>query len=340
MVLTTNRPMILLLFGGASPEHAVSIASALNVYAAIDMTQHDVTLGYIDEQGAWWVVDSIAQRTNETRQKMTPNLGNKSFLIGEKTLSVDVIFPVLHGQNGEDGTVQGLAKLLNIPIVGCGIDGSVLCIDKTLTKQLLAGAGIPVVDYRIAYRDEMAPTYSELCIALGPNLFIKPAHLGSSVGVSKATDQSTFDTALELAYSFDKVVIIESAIVGRELEVAVLGATHQPHVSVVGEIVPDRDFYTYESKYDDASETKIVIPAAISAEVSAQIQTYAAQAFTLLRCGGLARIDFFVNTQGELYLNEVNTMPGFTNISMYPKLWEASGRSYSGLVDQLITLAV
>lgn len=337
-----SQPVILFLFGGESPEHEVSIASARNIYTALDRTHYTVLLCYIDREGTWWQADKIADYKDiglANRVMILP--GGSSVHIGTATQHVDLIFPVLHGQNGEDGTVQGLAKLLHTPILGCGLEGSVLCMDKILTKRLLDHAGIPIVPFVDCHKDDARPTYTLLAQQLGEVLFVKPAHLGSSIGVSKVHDQQTLTEALKLAFSHGSEVLIEAAVVkARELEVAVRGAVDGPEVSVVGEIVPDRDFYSYESKYDSASTSEARIPAVLDVAAAEQLQEYASKAFQILKCQGLARVDFFLSQEGQLYLNEVNTMPGFTDISMYPKLWEASGLPYNQLITSLITEAL
>lgn len=337
--MNTTKKTILFLFGGESSEHDVSILSARNVFAALDAAKVTPVLCYIDPRGGWWHVSTIA-RQHEHKERVTPLLGASAVEIGERIVHIDVIFPVLHGTHGEDGEVQGLASLLHTPIVGCGVDGSLLCMDKTLAKQLLAGAGIPVVpgEWHTADRP---PAFADVVRRLGPVLFVKPARQGSSVGVGKASTEAEFIAAFREAGSYGKVVLVESAIQSaRELEVALLGPAASPKASGVGEVVPDADFYSYESKYADTSTSKIIIPAAIDPDVSAKIQKIAKEAYALLRCRGLARIDFFLTPTGELYVNEVNTLPGFTNISMYPKLWEASGLSNQALVMTLIDQAV
>ncbi|HJP81272.1 MAG TPA: D-alanine--D-alanine ligase family protein [Candidatus Saccharimonadales bacterium] len=336
----SKKKTILLLFGGESSEHDVSIASAKNIFEALDRNMLHVLLGYIDRSGRWWHVTSIDRDVERsTPIQLLPGLSTVS--IGGVESSVDVVFPVLHGQNGEDGTVQGLARLMHFPIVGCDMTSSLLCMDKPLAKQLLQGAGLPVVRGEVFSSNGPLPHFDELTARLGTVLFLKPARQGSSVGVGKATDQETFTSAFKEATKYDTRVLIESAIEKpRELEVAVLGAADNPDVSVVGEIIPDREFYTYESKYDSSSTSQAVIPATIDPEVASRVRALARQAYDVLQCQGLARVDFFLDSQGEIYINEINTMPGFTNISMYPKLWEASGLPYADLVAKLLRQAI
>jgi D-alanine-D-alanine ligase len=338
-----QRITVMLLFGGESSEHTVSISSASNVFAALDNTKFDVVLGFIDKLGKWWLLESIDQ-VNDAQEvpQLVPMLGDKSFMTVPHTAIIrpDVILPILHGENGEDGTVQGLVRLLQIPIVGCGVAASAICIDKIFTKQLLEHNGIKTVPYQVHSSGEPMPSFQQLSAGLGNNLFIKPARCGSSVGVSKASNDEELSLALTEAHKFDRKVIIEKAIVARELEVGVLGSGDKARVSGVGEIKPDSEFYSFESKYSASSQSKVIIPADVTTELKQQIQSIAMKAYSILGCEGLSRIDFFLADDQTLYLNEVNTLPGFTSISMYPKLWRQEGMTYSGLVESLINDAL
>jgi D-alanine-D-alanine ligase len=250
------------------------------------------------------------------------------------------VLPLLHGPLGEDGTVQGLLELAGVPYVGSGVLGSALAMDKAMAKQVAAQAGIPQARYRAFRAHEFGPGLpAQLADELGLPLFVKPANMGSSVGVSKAKSVEAVRDAIEVALSYDEWVVVEEAVAGREIEVAVLGNL-QPRASVPGEIVPGAEFYDYADKYvDDGSQA--LVPAPLTSEQTAEVQDLALKAFTVLRCEGLARCDFFLEEDGRGFLlNEVNTMPGFTPISMYPKLWIASGVSYSALIDELVALAV
>jgi len=334
---TPSKKTILFLFGGESTEHDVSIMSAKNIYQALDKQRFSPVLCYIDRNGQWWHTTTIAKPIERT--PVIPMLGTSAVVIGNESFHIDAIFPALHGRNGEDGTVQGLATLLHTPIVGCGLDGSFLAMDKTVAKQLLQAVGIPVVPGE-TYQSSNMPSFKELTNQLGHVLFVKPARQGSSVGVSKAKTEAEFKAAFREAAKYDQTILIEVAVEKpRELEVAALGSTYSPKISVVGEVVPDREFYDYQSKYDNNSTSQTIIPADIPAQVSDQVREYAALAFTTLHCRGMARIDFFMATDGSIYLNEINTLPGFTNISMYPKLWEASGIAQTELITELIGLA-
>lgn len=331
---------VLLLFGGESSEHEVSLVSARNVAAAIDPAKYSVLYGYIDREGKWWQAESVDVPVGGAFP-LVPLLGEGGFLSGENRLQPDVIFPVLHGQNGEDGTVQGLAALLHIPIVGCGIAASAVGMHKVLSKALAAQAGIPVVPSIVHLKGMEVPAYIALTQTLGSPVFVKPVRSGSSVGVHKVENQQQLDAALEDAHRYDDQVLIEKAIAARELEVAVLGNHRLVEASPVGEVIPEGEFYSYESKYAATSTSQVVIPAEITDEQRLALQEYARKVFTAIDGNGLARVDFFIDRQdGALYFNEINTLPGFTNISVYPKAWEAAGVTYSQLVDRLLSLAV
>jgi len=334
---------VLLLFGGESSEHEVSIASATNVSKAIDSTKFEVVYGYIDRKGGWWLVDGVSDEKPDTARQLQPVLGGASFTAEgvEKAISPDVILPILHGRNGEDGSVQALAQLTHIPIVGCDMNAGAAGMNKYITKAVAIANNINVVPFRVHFVSDPTPDYETLTQSLGNVLFVKPVNAGSSVGVHKVSSQDELVVALEDAHTHDHVVLIEKAINARELEAAVLGNYPRIDVSVVGEITPDREFYSYESKYDEASTSEVMIPAAIDADMSDKIRLQAVQIFHLLGGSGLSRVDFFVDKDSdEIYLNEINTMPGFTDISMYSKLWAHSGVTYAQLVDKLIDLAL
>lgn len=337
-----NRPTVLLLFGGESSEHDVSISSARNVYAAVDDTKFEVLLGYIDRDGKWWLVDSIdGDIAAHDGVQLLPLLGGAGFTTAgsDQPIVPDVLLPILHGKNGEDGSVQGLAQLLHIPIVGCGVVAGSVCMDKILTKEIVSFHHIEVAPYVTCRQGEQRPDFNQLSMSLGMPLFVKPSRAGSSVGVSKVYSEEELSWALDLAFEHDCVVLIERGISGRELEVAVLGNPPHQRASAVGEIVLHNDFYSYEAKYAPTSQSQTIIPAELPDDVASEIQRQAARAYQALDCKGLARVDFFLADDGTIYLNEVNTMPGFTNISMYPKLWRQAGIGYGQLIEQLINLA-
>lgn len=338
-----QRTTVMLLFGGESSEHDVSISSARNVYAAIDDSQFDVQLGFIDKNGKWWLLDSFDNNevTTHNASQLVPALGSESFMTipGNRLIKPDVLLPILHGKNGEDGSVQGLAQLLHIPIVGCDMTASAICMDKLATKEILSTHNIAIAAYDVHRRHDAAPDFNHLSMRLGSPMFIKPARAGSSVGVSKVYSEDELLQALELAHQHDDTVLIERGIAGREIEVAVLGNPPHHQTSGVGEIKPGEDFYSYTAKYAAGSSSQTIIPAELSEELTAHIRQQAGLVYEILGCKGLARVDFFLTEDNTLYVNEVNTLPGFTNISMYPKLWRAEGISYAQLIERLIFLA-
>ncbi|HEY8885978.1 MAG TPA: D-alanine--D-alanine ligase family protein [Candidatus Microsaccharimonas sp.] len=334
---------VLLLFGGESTEHEVSVASALNVDQALDKNKFTIIYSYIDRKGVWWHVDGIKTDLTADAKQLLPQFGRSSFTLeGTDTIiTPDVILPILHGKNGEDGTVQAVAQLVHVPIVGCDMTSSAAAMNKYLTKQVAMANNIRVSPFTIHYATDATPVYEEIALKLGATLFVKPANAGSSVGVYKIRNQDELDKAILGAHMFDDIVLIETAIDARELEIAVLGNYPAIEPSVVGEIKPQGEFYSYDSKYDELSQSTVVIPAEISPELSDELRRQAVLIFHLLGCSGMARVDFFIdrNTH-DIYLNEVNTIPGFTDISMYPKTWEHAGVSYAALIERLLNLAL
>lgn len=339
-----QRTTVLLLFGGESSEHDVSLSSARNVYAAIDDTKFEVVLGYIDKNGKWWLLDSFETDANTQTDavQIVPILGGQGFMTlpDNQVIKPDVILPILHGKNGEDGSVQGLAQLLHIPIVGCDMTASAICMDKLATKEILDAHHIAIAPYDVHRSYETVPDFNHLSMRLGSPMFVKPARAGSSVGVSKVYGDEELANALGLAHQYDDVALIERGIAGRELEVAVLGNPPHHKTSGVGEIKPGDDFYSYDAKYSSSSTSQAIVSAELDDETRRHIRQQAARVYEILGCKGLARVDFFLAEDNVLYVNEVNTLPGFTNISMYPKLWRAEGISYSQLIEQLIRLAI
>lgn len=342
-----------ILFGGKSAEHEVSLQSAKNVADAIDRDKYDVALIGIDKSGQWLLPDQSQylinasdpkriklNREDEASVALVPQSGGEltDLTAGGAHSSISVIFPILHGPFGEDGTVQGLLKLAGVPFVGAGVLGSAVSMDKDIMKRLLRDAGIPICDYLVFKRGDLLD-FDAIAEELGLPFFVKPANLGSSVGVHKVTDRETFDGAIENAFAYDMKILIEEFVDGRELECAVLG-NRDPKASVVGEIVPGHDFYSYEAKYIDEQGAALEIPANIPEAVSDAIRALAIRTFEALECEGLGRVDCFLKKDGDVIVNEINTIPGFTKISMYPRLWEASGISYSELINRLIELAI
>ena len=330
----------MLIYGGKSSEHDVSLASARNVFAALDNTRYDITTCLVDREGRWWLVDTVGDFHAGSPQ-LLPVLGQAKFITlpDHKIIQPDVLLPMLHGKNGEDGTVQGLAELLGIPYVGPSVLAAAVTMDKDMTKRLLEHEGIPVVPWRSWRVHDKQPDYEAVSAALGSDIFVKPASAGSSVGVSHITSEQDWEAVLSLAAKNSEIVLLESTIKGREIEVAILGNTN-PRASTPGEVVPGQDFYSFDDKYDPESTAEVKIPADLSADIRAKLEDYALRAYAVTECRGLARVDFFVTDSGEIYLNEINSIPGFTNISMYPKLWRHEGIGYPQLIERLITLAL
>jgi len=338
-----DRTTVLLLFGGESSEHEVSIASARNVFAAIDDAKFNVLLGYIDRQGKWWLLDTLGSTiTTHGAPQLAPVLGSSSFVTfpNNRVVKPDVILPILHGKNGEDGTVQGLGDLLHIPVVGCDMTASAICMDKLAAKEILEFRHITIAPYEVHRKGEALPDFNRLSMRLGSPMFVKPSRAGSSVGVSKVYSEEELAEALDLAHQHDDVVLIERGISGRELEVSVLGNPPHHQVSGVGEIKPGDEFYSYDAKYASTSTSQVIIPAELEPDVRERLRTLAGKAYEALGCRGMARVDFFLADDGTIYVNELNTIPGFTNISMYPKLWREEGITYSALIERLISLAL
>lgn len=347
-----DKKNVAILFGGRSAEHDVSLQSACNVIRSLDPMLFEPTLIGIDHYGRWFLIeltnfDALTPAELEIHadlQQVTlvPN-GRQPLLLnlatGKPLPTIDVLFPVLHGPHGEDGSVQGLARLTNLPCVGADILGSAMGMDKDVMKRLLSDAGIACAPSITLHHWQPIPDCDDVVARWGWPLFIKPANLGSSVGISKVTDATEFKTAIAHAFTFDQKIIIEKAIVGRELEIAVLG-NDAPQASAVGEIVPKSGFYSYESKYIDSDSADLIIPAQLTAEQIARLQALAVSVFRVLDCHGLARVDMFLANDDTLYVNEINTLPGFTNISMFPKLWEYSGLGQTALITRLIELAI
>lgn len=344
-----------IIFGGKSAEHEVSLQSAKNIVDAIDKNKYDVVLIGIDKDGKWHLNDQSSYLLNEENPKLIQlNKTNKGVALvpgetanqlvtlsdGEGLEQLDVVFPILHGTLGEDGSMQGMLRIANLPFVGTGVLGSAVSMDKDIAKRLLKEAGIKVAN-SVTYLKINAGkiNYEEVKGKLGLPMFIKPANQGSSVGVSKVRDEQEFYDGVKEAFRYDNKIIIEEAIVGREVECAVLG-NEEPIASLPGEILPQTDFYSYESKYIDEKGADLAIPAELSEEQTRKIQQASIDVFQSLNCEGMARVDFFLQENGDLVVNEVNTLPGFTRISMYPKLWEISGISYPELINKLIDLAI
>jgi len=350
-----SKIRVAVMFGGRSAEHEVSLQSAKNVIESMDRKKYEPVLIGIDKEGRWFLNENSIQLLNTSDPKLvklsdkqqeialTPTGSNSQLISMNEKHSfpkVDVIFPVLHGPFGEDGTIQGLARLANLPCVGPGILGSAVGMDKDVMKRLLRDAGIPNARFvTLSAINHERVSYEALKTKLGPTLFVKPANMGSSVGISKVRNDDELRKALKLAFDYDVKVIVEEEIKGREIECAILG-NENPAASVPGEIIPKADFYSYEAKYIDEDGAALSIPAQLPEYLVKQVQDLALQAFRVLECQGMARVDMFLTPDQKLFVNEINTIPGFTKISMYPKLWEYSGISYTDLVDKLIRFAI
>ncbi|CAG9001164.1 MAG: D-alanine--D-alanine ligase A [Candidatus Celerinatantimonas neptuna] len=349
-----NKIRVAVLFGGRSAEHEVSLQSAVNVINAIDTERFETVLIGIDRNGAWYLNDdSKPLLTSHDPKLIALNQHSKSvslmasdqsgrFISGvNEGLQVDVLFPVLHGPYGEDGSVQGLARLANVACVGSGILGSAVGMDKDVAKRLLRDAGIKIADYLVVRRSELSEQLAtEFAEKFGFPVYVKPANMGSSVGVVKVNAAEELFDALKVAFDFDMKVMIEAAVIGRELECAVLGNDDPRVAEVAGEIVTDGHFYSYERKYIDENGARLQIPANVDSATLDKLRMTALKAYQCLEARGMARVDMFLAENGDIFVNEINTLPGFTAISMYPKLWQASGVDPKSLVTQLIELAL
>lgn len=341
------------LFGGQSAEHDVSILSAKSVIEHLDPDKYDVFPIGIDKKGSWLFLNrdrfllSIKQNHLPTLKKNDPHfplmfqkVPSKEIFFSPCVLkeTLDVIFPVLHGPNGEDGSIQGLVQLANLPYVGSDILSSAMCMDKVIMKNLLKSAGLPVLCYVSLHCTDLIDA-DAIIDDLKLPLFVKPANLGSSVGINKIHTKEEFWPFVREAFLYDEHIIIEECVEGREIECSVLG-NFNPIASLPGEIIPTHEFYSYEAKYLDSKGAEFILPAQLDTFVIQEIQELGIRAYKVLRCEGMARIDFFQRKCGEIVINELNTIPGFTTISLYPKLWEVSGIPYPELIDRLISLSI
>jgi D-alanine-D-alanine ligase len=342
-----ERIRLVVLFGGQSAEHEVSLVTARHVLAAADPDRYEIEPVAIQKDGRWIRADDAARALAagpEALPDALPTTGTETSPLPAIAASADervVVLPLLHGPLGEDGTVQGLLELADVPYVGCGVLASALAMDKAKSKELFAANGLPQAEWSSFHESETADAdlIPRLADELGFPMFVKPANMGSSVGVGKARDADELRVALAEAAQYDEWLIVEEAIDGREIECAVLGNL-EPRASVPGEIEPGADFYDYDDKYKDG-RAKLLIPAPLTDTVTDELRQLACDAFIALRCEGMARVDFFYEESGRgLLINEVNTIPGFTPISMYPQMWQASGLGYRELIDELIRLAI
>lgn len=344
---------VAIIFGGKSAEYEVSLKSATNIFNSIDREKFIPILLGVDKTGEWFyndcsAVDSINLVVDDYFAGATCVYLSASIngiqVISKATNKVlvnfDVAFPIIHGTYGEDGTLQGLLKSVNAPFVGPDVLGSAIAMDKDVTKRLLKEAGIPVANSFTLCKHTLSEyPFDDMVSALGLPLFVKPANAGSSVGVSKVTDKDEYEKALLAAFQFDNKVLVEEAVIGKELECGILGNEHM-RASAVGEIVAVKDFYSYDAKYISSAGAILQVPAAIETDVAEEIRTLAVKACKTICCEGMARVDFFLSEDNKLVLNEINTLPGFTGISMYPKVWEYAGISEKDLITELILFAL
>ena len=349
-----ERIKVGIIFGGRSEERDISLLSARSIVNAIDKSKYEVVPIAISKSGAWLTSAKSEQLLMESAASQelssfeeAPSSSRELITIDDGVLAtthqVDVIFPVLHGPYGEDGTIQGLLELADVAYVGAGVLGSALGMDKALMKDVFRQRGLPVPDYQVVMRWQWERNREKVIEEVERRLpypcFVKPANLGSSIGISKASSRRELIVAIDEAARLDRKVLIEQAIDGREIECSVLG-NDEPIASTLGEIIPAREFYDYEAKYHD-DRTQLIVPAPLPAEITAEIRRLAIEAFLAIDCAGMARVDFLLErSELRIYVSEINTIPGFTQVSMYPKLWEASGISYSDLIDRLIQLAL
>lgn len=342
---------LILLFGGRSSEHEVSRRSVYAVYSNLDGEKYNVSLVGITKEGKWYlykgdpaaIPDGSWEKDPACLTPITPDVGGQSraFLVldgSAKVLPADVIFPVLHGAEGEDGKLQGIFDAASIPYVGCGCTSSAVSMDKSITKAMIDRTSVPQVpSLTVLATEDRSALLARIEAAFAYPVFVKPANAGSSVGASKAEDRASLAVALDVAAKEDSKIIVEEFVRAREVEVAVLG-NEEPEATVPGEIAPGSDFYDYDTKYN-SDTASYYIPARLPEEMLETIRAYALTVYRTLGCRGLSRVDFFVRDDREIFFNEINTLPGFTSISMYPKLWGAEGTSFSALLDRLIELA-
>ena len=329
---------VALIYGGQSPEHEISIRSARNVSKVLDRNKYDVIEIAISKAGKWFllpITEDLTVIVEGTKQvSIRPGMLEPFWLDNVSLGKIDFVLPILHGPNGEDGSIQGLLKLLNIPFAGSAILGSAVSMDKDIAKTLLKNNGVRVAESITLRRNQTIPLLSDMKKALGLPFFVKPCNMGSSVGISQVQDETQWKTALKLAFRHDTKVLLEKRVEGREMECAVIG-NESPEASGIGEIVTN-EFYSYSEKYADNSMTKIIIPAKVSKKELRQLREVALKTYLILNCEGFARVDMFLTKNGNIIVNEVNTIPGFTSISMFPKLWAEENITYSYLLNKII----
>ncbi len=345
------KKKIAIVFGGKSAEHEVSINSARNICNALDKNKFDILYIGVSKQGSWYQFPNAEVFTNfkalndselhEVDSITLISHHGKPFIYSFKTherRAIDCAFPIIHGTMGEDGTLQGLFRIINLPFVGCGVLSASVGMDKEYMKRLMTESGINNSAYVVLKKSE-TNDYERIVQKIGTPFFIKPANAGSSVGVHKVKSAEDFGPKLKDAFQYDHKVIAEEFIDGKEVECSVMGLNQNPKASLPGELIVKHEFYSYEAKYLDANGAEIVIPAKLADSETKSLQELAIKTFKSLNCDGLTRVDFFIRKDGKIFVNEINTLPGFTQISMYPKMWEASGLKYSDLITELVNLA-
>ncbi len=356
----SQKTRVAVLVGGESAEHAVSLESGKNVADALNLTKYEVSLLAIDKKGVMRLIPSmdILRKTDVTKPIDVESIGQEVFIVpslkigatktadimdlnsGKRLATLDAVFPILHGPYGEDGTMQGYLRLLGLPYVGPGVLCSAVAMDKDVAKRLLHEAGLPICKFKVLKRHETSThSFSALKAALGLPFFLKPANMGSSVGVHKVNSEEKFSSALKDAFLYDTKVLVEEFVDGREIECSILG-NHELTASIPGEVLPQHEFYSYEAKYLDENGAKTEIPAKLTDTQVSQVKAMAIKVFQVLSGEGMSRVDLFLKKNGDLLVNEMNTIPGFTKISMYPKMLGASGIAYSDLIDRLLQLAI
>lgn len=340
----SNKKKVAILYGGRSVEHAVSVNSARNIYEYIDKDNFEPIPMGISKSGQWFLTNGVSKDIEQGKALgLMLDPVNPGFVLlssGER-FKVDVIFPVLHGTDGEDGSVQGLIKTMDVPMVGTGVLGSALAMNKIVAKRLLRQAGLPVTDFlTFRYADKDKITFTAISKKLGLPFMVKSASLGSSVGVTKVKNRSDFKKAVDEAFKYDDEMLAEEFVSGREIECAILG-NNPPEASYPGEIVISKnyEFYTFDAKYVDPEAVQIHVPAKLSKAIAEKIRTVSVKAFETLHGQDFSRIDLFLDKKGKIYINEINTIPGFTNSSMYPMMWKERGISFSDLITRLLNLA-
>lgn len=351
-----NKLDICVIFGGVSSEHSVSLVSATTVIKSLDKSKYNIHMIGITKEGEWRLFTGEADEViyfdknykEYAHAVISPDRSDRGIIVlsndGIQKIKIDAAIPAMHGRNGEDGTIQGLFELAGIPYVGPGVIGSAICMDKCVAKIMFKAAGIPQANW-VEVRTDSNGNYDESKLdeieeKLGYPCFVKPSNAGSSVGISKASNRDELKAGLAAAAPHDRKILVEEAVNAREIESAVLGNENPVCADIIGEIVPAAEFYDYDAKYADEN-SKLLMPAPISAEATERIRNYAVAAYKICECKGLSRVDFFMDKEtGEIKLNEINTLPGFTSISMYPKLWEKSGVEISALLDKLIECAM